>query len=113
MQEIKSLFGNEEFVAKFNAVGDPDEIKALFKEYGVEISDEDLISLIKESVGEPAETELGEDALDDVSGGVVATLAKILAGTWAFAVKTYGSPENAVREIGLFWARKLGYKGKK
>lgn len=107
---VKELFGNQEFVEKFNALEGIESAKALFAEYGVEISNEELAELVNGAI-ENVNAEFSAEDLDDVNGGIFATLGAILAGSWALAVKTYGSPENAVREIGLFWARKLGYKG--
>ena len=109
--EIKELFANEEFVEKFNMLEGIEAAKVLFAEYGVEITDEELAELIEGATESVSDTELSAEDLSDVSGGVFATLGAILAGSWSFAVKVYGSPEKAVKEIGLFWARKLGYKG--
>lgn len=109
-KNYKELFGNEEFVEKFNSLEGIESAKTLFAEYDVEISDEELAELIKEAV-EKSDAEFSAEELDDVNGGIFGTLGAILAGTWSLAVKTYGSPEKAVKEIGLFWARKLGYKG--
>lgn len=109
-EKIKGLFGNEEFVKKFNEVSAPEELKQLFGDFGVELTDEEVAEVINTAV-KAGDEEFDEAALENVSGGVIATLSAILAGSWALAVKTYGSPEAAVREIGIFWARKLGYKG--
>lgn len=111
-ERISALFGNEEFVAKFNALTSPEDIKALFGSYGVDLSDEELKSMIDEAVGQN-EGELSADDLDNVNGGIFATLGAILAGTWSFAVKVYGSPEAAIAGIGTYWANKLMKKSKK
>ena len=108
---IKELFANESFVNRFNTLEGIESAKDLFAEYGVEISNEELAELINGATGKNMDVEFSAEELDDVNGGVFATLGAILAGSWKFAVKVYGSPENAIKEIGLFWARKLGYKG--
>ena len=108
--KITALFGNEEFVAKFNALEAIEDIKALFLAYDVEISDEELKILIDEAVGQKND-ELNPEELDNVSGGIFATLGAILAGTWSFAVKVYGSPEAAIAGIGTYWANKLKKRG--
>ena len=109
-EKIKGLFGNEEFVKKFDEVGAPEELKQLFDDYGAELTDEEIAEVINAATNGTA-AELDEAALENVNGGIFTTLGAILAGSWAFAVEVYGSPKAAVREIGLFWARKLGYKG--
>ncbi|MBE5811168.1 MAG: hypothetical protein E7318_09585 [Clostridiales bacterium] len=109
-EKIKGLFGNEEFVKKFDEVGGPEELKQLFDDYGAELTDEEIAEVINAATNGTA-AELDEAALENVNGGVIKTLATILFASWKFAVKTYGSEEKAIREIGLFWARKLGYKG--
>lgn len=109
-EKIKALFGDEEFVKRFHEVSGPDELKKLFADFGTELTDEEMAEMINVAVQE-GEVEFDEATLEDVSGGVIATLSAILAASWSLAVRTYGSPEKAVREIGIYWARKLGYKG--
>ena len=104
-EKIKGLFGNEEFTKEFDEVSTPEEMKELFENYGAELTNEEIAEVIN------AAAELDEAALENVNGGIFKTLATILYASWKFAVKTYGSEEKAIREIGLFWARKLGYKG--
>ena len=108
--KITALFGNEEFVAKFNALETIEDIKALFGAYGVDVTDDELKVLIDEAVGQKND-ELNPEELDNVSGGIFATLGAILAGTWSFAVKVYGSPEAAIAGIGTYWANKLKKRG--
>ena len=109
-EKISALFGTEEFVEKFNALEAVEDIKTLFGSYGVELSDEELKVLIDEAVGQK-DGELNPDELDNVSGGIFATLGMILAGSWSFAVKVYGSPEAAIAGIGTYWANKLKKRG--
>lgn len=107
--KIKDLFGNEAFLEKFNAVEDHEKLGDVFKEFGVELTEEELSDLIKTSLNH---AQLSADDLENVSGGgVIGVLTGVLKFTWDCAVDHYGSPKKAVREIGLFWARKLGYKG--
>lgn len=62
---IKELFKNEEFVAKLEEVDSKEDAKALFKEYGAELTDE----MIDEITSAESE-ELNENALQAVSGGM-------------------------------------------
>lgn len=110
-EKIKELFGKEEFMTKFNATESPEDIKALLNEYGVELSEEELKDMINAVLTGADDGEISIEDLENVNGGVVATMAVILAGSWKFAVQTYGSEANAVRAIGTYWARKLGYRG--
>ena len=109
-EKIKGLFGNEEFTKEFDEVSTPEEMKELFENYGAELTNEEIAEVINAAVKE-SDADLDEAALEDVNGGVFAALGIILAGSWKFAVKVYGSEKAAIREIGLFWAKKLGYKG--
>ena len=109
-EKMKVLFGTEEFAKAFDEVSTPEEMKELCENYGAELTNEEIAEVINAAVKE-SDADLDEVALENVNGGIFATLGAMLLGSWQFAVEVYGSPKAAVREIGLFWARKLGYKG--
>ena len=61
---FESLITDEQFREKLNQAKDMAEVKALFSGEGVEISEEELMNKIL-----PAEQELSEESLENVSGG--------------------------------------------
>lgn len=109
-EKIKGLFGNEEFNQKFEKLSTPEEMQELFVEYGADLTDEEMAEVINAATNGTA-ADLDEAALENVNGGIFKTLGKLVYYSWKFAVKTYGSEERALREIGRFWAKKLGFKG--
>lgn len=62
--KISALMENEEFRSEFQKVTCPQEVVDLFQANGIEVPLE-----IAEELFRTEETELSEDALDDVSGG--------------------------------------------
>lgn len=100
--KIKELFDNEAFVNKFNEATNPEELKGVFEEFGLEISDEDLTELIKAPMDEQKE-ELSEDDLGDVSGGVVGAALWALKKTCQYSVNYWGGPKEAVVATYSFW----------
>lgn len=103
--KIKGLFENEEFVAKFKALEDLEKVGELFKEYGVELTEEELVDFVKS----PAEAsksgeakELSADDLESVSGGVWWGI-KAVGAAWGAAVDYWGSPGRAVERTASFW----------
>ena len=81
-ERIKEVFSDEEFVKELFSRETPEEAKALLEEKDIDFSVEDLIKLreilvakLQKSEGSE-EVELGEDELEDVSGG---TLTFIIA----------------------------------
>lgn len=108
-EKIKGLFANEEFVAKFKAIEDVEKMDSLFKEYGAELTEEELMDFIKAPVeAKRAGGELSADDLDSVNGGVAAFLAtKVLPAVWGWSVSEWGSPERAVERTATFWAKAI------
>ena len=76
-ERIKEVFSDEEFVKELFRKETPEEAKALLEEKDIDFSVEDLIKLREiviakmeqQTTGE--EVELGEDELEDVSGGTL------------------------------------------
>ena len=76
-ERIKEVFSDEEFVKELFSKETPEEAKALLEEKDIDFSVEDLIKLREiviakmeqQTTGE--EVELGEDDLEDVSGGTL------------------------------------------
>ena len=101
-KKMAALFENEAFVKELKEQSGPEQIRDLFAKNGVPLSDEELAEFLAE--GKKAETgELSTDELNNVAGGVFATLGAMLAASWAWSVKTYGSPEAAIEGISTFW----------
>lgn len=83
---MKILFEDEGFISKFSEIEDYSELKKLFIDNGVEISDEDLIKILEStliSIENKNSAELSEEQMDDVSGGFVEW---IVLGGFAAAV---------------------------
>ncbi len=66
LQKLEQLDENEAFRTAMSNAGSPKEAVKVLAEYGVEISEQELLSL---SAGAQAEGELTEDSLENVSGG--------------------------------------------
>ena len=72
-EEASKLLENPEFLEKLNAVEDDEQCKKLFADYGVELSSEDIDSMVKESANVSKNGELDVSDLDNVSGGILIT----------------------------------------
>lgn len=107
-EKIKEIINNEEFITKMEKT-EAENMKALFTEYGVELTDEEVLEFVKEAVEEEhGDIPLNEDDLENVAGGVAVGLAlKALGWTWSFAVRTYGSSEKAAKGIVSYWKKKF------
>ena len=66
---IEELAKNEAFVKDFGAVKTPEDVKSVFSTYGVDVTLEEAAAIIDIANA----NELTEDALDNVSGGGVAS----------------------------------------
>ena len=75
--KIAELIENEEFNKKAEGAASTEALVALFAEYGVEVTEEEINDLVAS-----AGAELDESSLEDVSGGVgpavIGTIAFIL-----------------------------------
>lgn len=83
--EIKDLVTNEKFRAAASKVETVEEGVKLCKEYGVEITGEQLVEAIKKSYDE----ELKEDELENVAGG--GFVAGVYALGFVFGVSPLGA----------------------
>ncbi|MBR2731162.1 MAG: Nif11-like leader peptide family RiPP precursor [Clostridia bacterium] len=88
-EKIDALMQDENFVEKFKAAGSPEEITALYKQQGIEITEENAKASYDYMHGTG---ELDESALEKVSGGsmrgvigiaTAATAASIAVGILA------------------------------
>ena len=68
MTEIKSLMENKEFSEKLTLTKTTEEVIAVFAEYGVTITEDDLEAAIASAKSNGKE--LDEAALENVSGGI-------------------------------------------
>ena len=80
-ERIKEVFSDEEFVKELFSRETPEEAKALLEEKDIDFSVEDLIKLREilvakmEAAENSEEAELGDEDLEEVSGGVLPLFA--------------------------------------
>lgn len=74
---IENLAKDEKFMAKLENARGEDEVVALFKSNGVEITANELKAMLSDEKGE-----LDESSLDEVSGGAVAYIIGYAAARW-------------------------------
>lgn len=82
--KIKNLFADEEFAKKFSAAEDFAEVKQLFADNGIDISDDELNHLLEAMLAKIEArdgSELSEDQLENVAGGFIEWI--ILGGVFA------------------------------
>lgn len=72
-EEASKLLENPEFIEKLNTVETDKECQKLFADYGVQLSEEDIASMVKESAAVSKNGELDASDLDNVSGGILIT----------------------------------------
>lgn len=70
MADLENPAENEAFIQKLAETKSPEEALALFEEYGITITKEELLEAIR-TAGSNTDDELKEDSLDDVSGGYI------------------------------------------
>ena len=93
-ERIKEVFSDEEFVKELFSKETPEEAKALLEEKDIDFSVEDIIKLREillakiEQQASGEEGELGEDELEEVSGGALPffVIAAALAPVILYAV---------------------------
>lgn len=66
-KKLQELAMNPEFVKKVQALDSIQEALALVKDYGIEMSETELVEIL--SASEETEGELSEEMLDSVAGG--------------------------------------------
>lgn len=78
MDKFNELLGNDEFMKKVLECEEPDEVKSLFKNENIDVTDDDLKVLaddIKEVIKN--NSSLSDEELSDVSGGsIIKTIVK-------------------------------------
>ena len=75
-EKVNALFEDEEFAKKFREVVDGEnfeELKELFRSYGVEMSNEELTSFLEAAIlcADNTSEELSEAEMEKVAGGFV------------------------------------------
>lgn len=107
-EKVKDIVNNKEFVTKLETIP-PEEMKNLFAEYNVTLTDEEILEFVREAVEEDkGEITLGEEDLEIVSGGIAVTIALAMLGwTWTYAESVYGSRAKAVSGIISYWKKKF------
>jgi hypothetical protein len=92
-KKIEELFHEETFAcAFFENIESADEVKKLFAEKGVELSDEEvgeLIAYTKSNVIGNESGELSESEMENVSGGVLGWIALGVASGIFFGYQAY------------------------
>jgi len=94
VEQINKLFEDHSFVEYIGHMRDPEEIREALAQKGVELTAEELNEILM-SVGETVaplfpEGELGEDDLDNVSGGAVEIAIVLGAGAKIFCAVAGG-----------------------
>lgn len=87
IEKIKEVMNNDEFVTRIVKLDDPELVQKAFSEQGIDFTLEQ-INQIAESVLSNYSYENGElpeEALDAVSGGVLAEIAIVASGIALFA----------------------------
>jgi len=71
--KFKKMFSDEEVVRKYIEIEDPAEIKKLFIDHGLDVSDEELIEILELATQqlEGITGEMTETQMEDVAGGFV------------------------------------------
>lgn len=77
--KLEELMQDEEFTAKLEKAKDLDEVLAMLKEQGIELSKENLETAVRQL----DESELDESSLEAVAGGSV--FSSVIAGARALA----------------------------
>ncbi len=68
MADIEKLFENEEFLAKFDNASSKEEVLKIFNDNGIDFDAQQLDEFVSYAASKSGE--LGENDLDDVSGGM-------------------------------------------
>lgn len=100
-EKIKGLFSNEAFVKKFEELDNVEKIAELFKEFGVELTDEEIADFVNSAIEAKKNEELDDEELENINGGAIGFGA--VAATWAFAVDYWGGTREACVATYSFW----------
>lgn len=98
IEKIKHLMDNKNFVSKITAMEDPEQVQDAFAENGVDFTLEQINQIAELVINNNAE-ELNEDALEAVSGGILAEIAIVASGIALFA-NTMAEVNKARKEAG-------------
>lgn len=77
---LENLFENAEFIEKFQKAESKDDLQKLFKEYGIELSREEIDEFVAELEKFGDNGELNEEELESVAGGI--TVKKLVGWCW-------------------------------
>lgn len=78
--KASALLEEEAFLEQLKQAEDDAAVQKLFADNGVELSLEDIEKMVEESAVAAKSGELGEDDLENVSGGILVTLACFAIG---------------------------------
>lgn len=65
-EKLKELMADASFCEELEKTGSPEEASALFAQYGIQITPEELLAAVAQPEGE-----LDEKNLDEVAGGII------------------------------------------
>ena len=65
--ELETLMQNEEFSARMESCGTVEEAAAILREYGLEVTTDELLAVLSAETGD----ELDESDLEQVAGGII------------------------------------------
>ena len=92
-ERIKEVFSDEAFVKELFSKETPEEVQAMLEDKDIELSIDEIVKLkelLEKKVENPdADVELGDDDLEEVSGGVVLDVIFVVAVV-AVMVGAYG-----------------------
>ena len=82
-ERIKEVFADEAFVKELLSKETPEEVQAMLEDKDIEVSIAEIVKLremiIKKAENPDADVELGDDDLEEVSGGVVLDVIFVVA----------------------------------
>ena len=82
-ERIKEVFSDEAFVKELLSKETPEEVQAMLEDKDIEVSIAEIVKLremiIKKAENPDADVELGDDDLEEVSGGVVLDVIFVVA----------------------------------
>ena len=82
-ERIKEVFADEAFVKELLSKETPEEVQAMLEDKDIEVSIAEIVKLremiIKKAENPDAYVELGDDDLEEVSGGVVLDVIFVVA----------------------------------
>ena len=92
-ERIKEVFSDEAFVKELFSKETPEEVQAMLEDKDIELSIDEIVKLremiIKKAENPDADVELGDDDLEEVSGGIVIDVIFVVAVA-AVMVGLYG-----------------------